>query len=87
MSEPDVDEQALFAASVHWEPDPRRFGRFRARFGGRWVFLRLNPAFPDSPLYSLEVGLDETREFDDLPPGWTRGPLTWPDDAEGRPTG
>jgi len=44
------------------------------------VYMRMNPTFPEDPLYSLLVAEDETVDLDDLPETWRReGPLKWPD--------
>lgn len=77
-----LDEQALSHARLEWEPDPDAQTWLRARHDGDWVYMRINPEFPDVPLYSLLVDVDETRELDDLPAAWSRhGPLSWPSDA------
>lgn len=80
-----LDEAALFAAHLEWEADPQQFMRLRARYKGRWVYMRENASFPDDPAYSIEIGPDETRELDELPESWSVGPLEWPDDAEPPP--
>jgi len=86
MDGPDIDFEALLRVPVQWEADPHRFLGLRARHCGRWLRMRINPGFPDEPMYSLEVGEDETLDFEDLPPLWERtGPLEWPSDAEGAP--
>lgn len=46
-----------------------------AEHDGQSVFLRLNSAFPDEPLYSLLIDDGVTVELDDLPACWDRGPL------------
>lgn len=79
------DEEALFEVDLHWEADPEQFTRLRTLHEGRWLYMWINTSFPDDPLYSLEVGPDETRELDELPRAWSRGPLRWPDTAKPRP--
>jgi hypothetical protein len=80
-----LDEAKLFASRVEWTVDPDDFSWLRASFRGSEVFLRINVAFPDEPLYSLLVDVAETVDFDDLPPQWTIvSPLEWPDDARGQ---
>jgi hypothetical protein len=51
-----------------------------AEVDGMPVYMRMNPTFPEDPLYSLLVAEDETVDLDDLPETWRReGPLEWPD--------
>jgi hypothetical protein len=71
-----LDARSLFAAALSWTTDDD-FPWLRADHGGEAVFLRINTTFPDEPLYSLLVDDGVTVEFDDLPQGWTRGPLEW----------
>lgn len=72
-----IDVDALRERTLTFSPDPRYPLWLRADDRGVRHFLRLNPTFPDDPLYSLLVDEDETVDFDDLPPTWTRlGPLT-----------
>lgn len=72
-----LDPSDLFGARLHWIADSE-FPWLTATYGGEAVFLRLNTSFPDQPLYSLLVDQDETCDFDDLPAGWSRGPMNWP---------
>lgn len=65
------------ASPLVWVAD--EFPWLRADDGGESVFMRVNTAFPDEPLYSLLVEDGVTVDFDDLPPAWTRGPLDRPD--------
>lgn len=85
MSWTDYDEESLIATELEWEPDPHRFLRLRTRYREQWIYMWVNPDFPDSALYSLEVGPDETREFDDLPQNWRHEVWEWPEDVDGRP--
>lgn len=77
-----LDESALFARALTWTVDPSHRFWFSSQVDGSQIFMRINPTFPDSALYSLLVDEDEFVDFDDLPDAWSRvGPLTWPDDA------
>lgn len=73
---------SLFSAELHWEPNPTRYLWLRSKYQDRWINLKINPTFPDGPAYFLVVSNDNIIEIDDLPKGWTRGPLKWPDDAK-----
>jgi hypothetical protein len=73
-----LDAGEMFSIPLTWTVD-HEFPWLRADFGGQTVFLRLNTSFPDTPAYSLLVDEDVTVDFDDLPPKWTRGPLSWPE--------
>ena len=78
-----LDVDRLRSVPMTWEVDPDHHLWLRARFEGSTLHMRLNPGFPDVPLYSVLVDVDETADFDDLPEGWVRmGDLSWPDDAE-----
>ena len=78
-----LDVDRLKSVPMTWEVDPGHHLWLRARSGRSTLHMRINPEFPDVPLYSLFVDVDETADFDDLPEGWVRtGVLSWPDDAE-----
>ena len=72
-----LDPERVFRAKLAWTVDTE-FPWLRADYDGELIFLRINTAFPDEPMYSLLVDVDETLDFDDLPKRWTRGPLDWP---------
>ena len=77
-----LDASRLFAARLHWTTDDD-FPWLRSEHDGQDVFLRVNTAFPDECAYSLLADEDVTVDFDDLPAGWTRGPLDWPEVRRG----
>lgn len=66
--------------SLHWKADATRQLWLWASTDLGDVFIRMN-RFPDEHLYSLEVDDGGFVDFDDFPPTWTRGPLSWPEDA------
>lgn len=72
-----LDAAQVFAAPLTWTTD--EFPWFATDYKGQRIFLRLNTTFPDDPAYSLLIDEDVTVDFDDLPPGWTRGSLDWSD--------
>lgn len=77
-----VDPDGVLRANLRWEVDREHRLWLRADYHGEWLHLRINPRFPDEPLYSLLVAEDETYEFDDFPSSWERiGALEWPDPA------
>lgn len=67
---------------LRWVPDPQRLPIMLAEHEGRHLELRVNPEFPDVPMYTLSLGDDEYVDLEDLPPAWERGRLQWPDDAD-----
>jgi hypothetical protein len=68
------------ARSRSRRPDPAYRLWLTAEVDGMPVYMRMNPTFPEDPLYSLLVAEDETVDLDDLPETWRReGPLEWPD--------
>jgi hypothetical protein len=76
-----LDPEHLFSRPLIWRADPAHRLWFTAEVDGAPVFMRMNPTFPDDPLYSLLVAEDETLDFDDLPKTWRReGPLECADD-------
>lgn len=78
-----VDPEAVLRANLRWEVDREHRLWLRADYEGAWLHLRINPSFPDEPLYSLLVAEDETWEFDDFPSNWERvGALEWPDSGQ-----
>lgn len=77
-----IDPRQAMRSSIEWELDPEHRLWFRGMLDGQRVYLRLNKAFPDVPLYSLLIAEDETFELEDLPAPWRRPTdLTWPDTA------
>lgn len=85
MSSPAAPEQRVapdkvLTIDLRWEADPAHRLWLRASYEGGWLHLRVNPTFPDDPLYSLLVAENETYDFDDLPDTWERvGDLMWPE--------
>lgn len=80
-----IDERRLMRTVLHWEVDSENFAWLEAVCrDGTKVRMRINMAFPDGPLYSLLVDVDETFDFDDLPRRWTRtNDLRWPTNGPG----
>jgi hypothetical protein len=79
-----LDESEIFRRNLRWTIHPSYRYWLTADMDGTDIYLRMNPTFPDTTLYSLLVAKDETVDFDELPSAWTReGPLVWPaeDDA------
>jgi hypothetical protein len=76
-----LDAAKVFASRLTWATD--EFPWLWADWKGHRIFLRLNTAFPDEPMFSLLVDQDPTVDFDDFPPSWTRGPLDWPETTQG----
>ena len=75
-----LDPASIMRVPIVWRPDPAYRFWFEADHGARRVYLRINPEFPDVPLYSLLVAFDETYDFDDLPGPWRRvGAMEWPE--------
>lgn len=73
-----LDLALLTGTRLVWRPDPRYRFWLVADFGKSPIHMRINPKFPDVPLYSLPVDADETYDFDDLPELWSReGRLEW----------
>lgn len=85
MSWPDaplrrVVPEDVFLADLRWDVDAEHRLWLRAGYERGWIYLRMNPSFPDDPLYSLLVAEDETYDFDDFPANWDRtGDLVWPE--------
>lgn len=70
----------VLRADLRWEVDKEHHLWLRAQHHGDWLYVRINPSFPDDPLYSLLVAEDETYDFDDFPANWDRvGELVWPE--------
>jgi len=87
MIEPEklLDLDGLVQAHLRWEIDPDDFCWFRADLNGDAVFLRINPKYPDVPLYSLLIGPGELVDLEELPRNWERtDELVWPPTARGR---
>ncbi len=79
-----IDPAELFRVPLVWRVDSEHEYWLHAEADGRQLFMRINPAFPDTPLYSLLVDEDETFDFDDLPDTWRReGRLRWGTEGTG----
>lgn len=82
-----LDEATIFTTPLTWTVAADYTLWFRADLHGEWIYMRMNPTFPDEPAYSLLVASGETIEFNDLPKVWCReGPLDWPGLSDFRST-
>lgn len=71
--------EIVFRAGLRWEADRDHPLWLSADYDGERIHVRINPSFPDDPLYSLLVDEDETYDFNDFPQNWERiGDLSWP---------
>lgn len=81
------DPDAVIGADIEFAIDPDDRMWFVGSTGSGRVWLRLNPEYPDSSLYSLWLGRDRWCHLEELPATWSMppGPYEWPETA--RPSG
>jgi hypothetical protein len=78
-----LDLKWLMSIPLYWEADPSRRMWLKTVTDVGEVSLRIN-AFPDEPMYSIEVDDDVFVDLEELPPTWTEGPWEWPETAKPR---